>query len=75
MTDQNIPADIIQYGIRVEFPDRKFGHPMLGHRGVWTTDKALAEHELTELREQDQLRDANIRLVARRVSPTWEVQE
>lgn len=69
-------AGFTEYGIHIEFPDHRFMYPILGARGVWTTDKALVESELAELREYNpHLRDSNIRLVARRISPTWEVKE
>lgn len=67
-------AGFTEYGIHIKFPDQQFMHPILGRRGVWTTDKALAEHDLSALRENPHLRDSNIRLVARRISPTWEVK-
>lgn len=67
-------AGYTEYGVRVEFPDWQL-MPLLDAWTKWTTDKALAEHELTELRENNYLCEANIRLVARRVSPTWEVKE
>lgn len=70
-----IAADTIEYGIHIEFPDREFMHPIHGHRGVWTTDKALVEHDVSGLRENVQLRDASIRVIARHISPTWEVKE
>ena len=68
-------AGITEYGIHIKFPDQQFMHPILGRRGVWTTDKALAEHELSGLRENAHFRDSNIRLVARSISPIWEVNE
>lgn len=69
-------AGFTEYGIHIEFPDHQFMHPILGGRGVWTTDKALVESALAELREYNpHLSSSNIRFVARRVSPTWEVEK
>lgn len=68
-------AGFTEYGIHIESPGWQFMPPILGDQGVWTTDKAPVEHNLSVLRGNSQFREAKTRLVARRVSPTWEVTE
>ena len=72
-----IAADTIEYG--VEFTDKrgnKMYEPIYGDSYQWGTyDQAKAAYELVHAEPGPFAEGGTVQIVARRVSPTWEVKE